>query len=260
MNWAALDPALLGWPFAAALVVLASHVPLGREVLARGIVFLDLTVAQVAGLGILAAGLMGWQPAGWAMQALALATALLACAGLHAAERRWPALQEPLIGSLFVLAASLAALIAAHSPQGSEQLRDILVGQVLWVSPAQVGIAAVATALAMLLWRRWRQQRWAFYVAFAICVTQSVQLVGVYLVFASLIFTALATRGLAWRPALLGGYGIGALGCLLGLFGSALLDLPAGGIMVVTTAATALALASPLLRSRIVRDPGQGEA
>lgn len=243
MNWAALDPALLGWPFAAALLVLASHVPLGREVLARGIVFLDLAVAQVAGLGILAANLMGWEPAGWRMQAAALGAALFASMGLRLAEKRWPAIQEPLIGSLFVVAASLAVLLAAHSPHGSEQLRDILVGQILWVSGEQVGIAALIMALGVGLWQRWRGQGWTFYVAFALCVTQSVQLVGIYLVFASLIFPALAIRGHGVRMALYKGYGIGALGISLGLLASALFDLPAGAIMVVFLAVIAVVLA-----------------
>jgi zinc/manganese transport system permease protein len=243
MNWAALDPELLGWPIAAALVVLASHVPLGREVLARGIVFLDLAVAQVAGLGILTAGSLGWEPAGWRMQASALAAALLASAALRVAERRWPAIQEPLIGSLFVLAASVGALLAAHDPHGSEQLRDILVGQILWVSGESVLMAALATALALGIWAGWPRTGWAFYVAFAICVTQSVQLVGVYLVFASLIFPALAGRGLTLGPALGRGYVIGAIGSLAGIVCSALFDLPAGGVMVVTLALTAVLLA-----------------
>ncbi|MEW5771547.1 MAG: metal ABC transporter permease [Pseudomonadota bacterium] len=243
MNWAALDPGLLAWPLAAAALVLATHLPLGREVLARGIIFLDLAVAQVAGLGILVAASLGWPAAGWRMQAAALAAALLAGAGMRLAERRWPAIQEPLIGSVFVLAASLGSLLAAGDPHGSEQLRDILVGQVLWVSPTQVGTAALAMLAAMAVWWRWRRQGWAFYLAFAICVTQSVQLLGVYLVFASLIFPALAVRGLAARAALPRGYAIGVLGCVAGLAASALFDLPAGGVMVVTLACAALLLA-----------------
>jgi zinc/manganese transport system permease protein len=243
VNWAALDPGLLGWPMAAALVVLASHVPLGREVLARGIVFLDLAVAQVAGLGILAAGILGWEPAGWRMQAAALTAALVASSGLRVVEKRWPAIQEPLIGSLFVLAASLAILLAASDPHGSEQLHDILAGQILWVTGGQVGIAALATAIALAIWKGWHGKGWAFYIAFAICITQAVQLVGVYLVFSSLIFPALAVRGQAIRPALLRGYGIGVIGCLTGLVCSALFDLPAGAIIVVTLAIAALSLA-----------------
>jgi len=62
MNWAALDPGLLGWPFVAGLLVLATHVPLGRRVLARGIIFLDLAIAQIAVLGVIAAHTLGWKP------------------------------------------------------------------------------------------------------------------------------------------------------------------------------------------------------
>ena len=249
MNWAALDPDLLAWPLAAALLVLATHVPLGRVVLARGIVFLDLAVAQVAALGILIANQMGWEPAGWRMQAVALSAALLASAGLRLAEKRWSAIQEPLIGSLFVLAASLAVLLAAHDPHGSEQLRDILAGQILWVSGEQVGISALIMALGIGLWMRWPDRGWTFYGAFALCVTQSVQLVGVYLVFASLIFPALAIRWLGMGKSLFKGYGIGALGALIGLLASALFDLPAGAIMVVTLATIAILLSPIRTRS-----------
>ena len=108
MNWAALDPGLLGWPFVAGLLVLATHVPLGRRVLARGIIFLDLAIAQIAVLGVIVAHTLGWETQGWQTQLAAVAAALAGAAFLAWCESRWPDIQEALIGSSFAVAASLA--------------------------------------------------------------------------------------------------------------------------------------------------------
>src|SRR5690606_10823415 len=85
-----LDWAILGLPFLAGLLVLLTHVPLGMQVLARGIVFIDLAIAQVAGLGVIAAHALGWDAQGWAAQLAAVSAALLGAALLTWTERRWP--------------------------------------------------------------------------------------------------------------------------------------------------------------------------
>src|SRR5512143_3545736 len=115
MNWDALDPGLLGWPFVAGLLVLATHVPLGRRVLARGIIFLDLAIAQIAVLGVIAAHTLGWETQGWQTQLAAAAAALAGAAFLARCEARWPEIQEALIGSSFAVAASLAVLLLSAS-------------------------------------------------------------------------------------------------------------------------------------------------
>ncbi|MDP1712061.1 MAG: hypothetical protein Q8K86_06355, partial [Candidatus Nanopelagicaceae bacterium] len=104
MNLAALDPGLLGWPLLTGLLVLATHVPLGRRVLARGIIFLDLAIAQIAVLGVIAAHALDLAPEGWPTQLAAAAAALTGAALLAWCERRWPDIQEALIGSAFVVA------------------------------------------------------------------------------------------------------------------------------------------------------------
>ena len=143
MNGSALDPALLGPPLLAGLLILATHVPLGRQVLARGIVFLDLAVAQIAGLGVIAAHFAGLE-LGWMVQIFAVLAAVVGAMLLHAAERHWPDTQEALIGSVFVVAASAGLLLLAHDPHGGESLHDLLAGQILWVGTAQLGVAAAA--------------------------------------------------------------------------------------------------------------------
>ena len=242
MNLAALDPGLLMWPFIVGLLVLATHVPLGRRVLARGIIFLDLAVAQLAVLGVVAAHALDLAADGWPTQ-LAAATAALLGAGLLAGcERRWPEIQEALIGSTFVVAASLAVLLMAGDPHGGEHLAELLTGQILWVMPAQVLQIAVlyAALLTLMAWRGERLGGLGFYLVFALAITASVQLVGVYLVFASLILPALAGRGLSTRAGLLTGGAVGALAYGVGLAASALFDWPAGPAIVIALAALAL--------------------
>ncbi len=239
MNLAALDPALLGPPLVAGLLVLTTHIPLGRRVLARGIVFLDLAIAQFAGLGVIAAHVAGWD-AGWDTQLVAFAAALAGAALLAWSDRRWPQRQEALIGSSFVVVACVAALLLASDPHGGEELQTLLVGQILWVNDAQLAAAAAIYAAIALLWRPLARHGIGFYALFALAITTSVQLVGVYLVFASLILPALATldRTRGWAtPA----FAVGAAGYASGLVLSALTDLPTGPLIVVALAAWALA-------------------
>ena len=88
--------------FLAGILVLATHVPLGQQVLARGIVFIDLAIAQVAALGVTIAGAAGFEGAGWEVQAAAAMAALLGAFVLTWTERKWPDVQEALIG-IFVV-------------------------------------------------------------------------------------------------------------------------------------------------------------
>ncbi len=245
IDWHILAPALL-----AGLLVLATHVPLGAQVLERGIVFIDLAIAQIAGIGVIGADALGLEPQGWAVQVSALSAALLGALLLTWTERRWPQIQEALIGVLFVLASCTALLLLAGNPHGGEHLKDLLVGQILWVSTTQlVGMAAL-TAVVLALWfgARGRLGRAGFYLLFAVAVTASVQLVGVYLVFTSLIVPALAVRSLRPGLRLALAYAVGATGYALGLALSARFDLPSGAVVVLVMAAIAPAV--PLLSRR----------
>lgn len=242
MNAAALDPGLLLWPFVIGLLVLATHVPLGRRVLARGIIFLDLAVAQLAVLGVVAAHALDLAADGWPTQLAAAAAALIGAAFLAGCERRWPEIQEALIGSTFVVAASLAVLLLANDPHGGEHLAELLTGQILWATPGQAMQIALlyGLLLAFMAWRGEQLGGLGFYLVFALAITASVQLVGVYLVFASLILPALAARGLSSRAGLLAGWTVGALAYAAGLSASALADWPAGPAIVIALAGTAL--------------------
>ena len=229
--------------FLAGLLVLATHVPLGQQVLNRGIVFIDLAIAQVAGLGVTAADAFGFEPEGWRVQVAAVGAALIGALVLTWTEKKWPEVQEALIGVLFVVAACVELLILANNPHGGEHLKDLLVGQILWVSTKSLVPIAVLYALALVAWfgLRARLGHAGFYLLFALLVTQSVQLVGIYLVFTSLIVPALAAKRFAERYRLAIGYAVGLIGYVLGLVASSLFDLPTGAVIVVTLLVTFIA-------------------
>lgn len=227
------------WPaFIAGLLVTATHVPLGMQVLGRGIVFVDLAIAQVAGLGVIGADFFGWEPTGLAVQVAALSAALACALMLTWTERRWPEVQEAIIGVVFVLASSAALLLLARNPHGGENLKDLLVGQILWVDVKRLVLPALIYAVILALWYGLRERigRVGFYVLFAWVVTVSVQLVGLYLVFATLVIPALATF-YSPRRRHLKAYVIGVLGYAVGLAVSALSDLPSGAMIVCAMAA-----------------------
>src|SRR5438477_8933252 len=229
MNLNSLDLAILLPAFAAGLLVTATHVPLGMQVLARGIVFIDLAIAQIAGCGVLVADRLGFEAEGIAVQIAAVTAALGGALLLTWTERVWPEVQEAVIGVVFVLGATGSVLLLASNVHGSEHLRDLLVGQILWVQQSRLVWAALVYAAILALWFGGRERlgRTGFYVLFALAVTVSVQLVGVYLVFATLIVPPLATRAMRrWRLA--AAWGIGALGYAVGLVASTALDLPSG--------------------------------
>ncbi|HEY3326114.1 MAG TPA: metal ABC transporter permease [Novimethylophilus sp.] len=242
MNFDTLNLNLLAPALLAGLLVLATHVPLGQQVLKRGIVFIDLAVAQIAALGVIAADLMGWEPQGWAVQAAALTAALPGAFLLTWIEKNWPEVQEALIGAIFVLAASAGILLLANNPHGGEHLKDLLSGQILWVTPAQLIPAAAVAVLTLAIWfgARQRLEHFGFYALFAVAVTASVQLVGVYLVFSSLIMPALAVRNWPQNRRLAGGYALGALAYAVGLALSAVFDLPSGAVIVWCLAGTGI--------------------
>jgi zinc/manganese transport system permease protein len=239
------------WPaLIAGLLVSVTHVPLGIQVLQRGIVFIDLAVAQIAGLGVVFAGWAGFEPQGAAVQVSALGAALAGGLALNWTDKRWPEVQEAMIGVAFVLAANAAILLLAANPHGAEHLKDLLVGQILWVSPGRLTSVAIASAAIAAVWFGMgaRIGRIGFYLLFACAVTISVQLVGLYLVFATLIIPALATRLTARRRLALA-YALAALSYAVGLGLSMLTDLPAGPLVVCAMTALGLALfmASTLL-------------
>ena len=240
MSFDGLALSILGPAFIVGLLVLLTHVPLGQEVLKRGIIFIDLAIAQIAGLGVIVAYQFGWEAHGLEVQLAALSAALLGALGLSWMEKKWGEYQEALIGITFILAATASLLLLANNPHGGDSLKDLLVGQILWVTWSQLLPVALVAAFILVIWFNYRQKlgRVGFYCMFALAVTSSVQLVGVYLVFASLIIPAIGSVG--YKKPLLVGFIIGSLGYGLGLILSSLFDLPSGAIIVWSITVIAL--------------------
>ena len=257
-------------PFLACLVLTAIHVYLGLHVLARGVIFVDLALAQVAALGVTIAFLAGHaiqsEAAYWYALAFTLGGAALFAASR---TRRAPVPQEAIIGIVYAVSAAAAVLVVDRAPQGGEHIKQILVGSILTVTPAEVGTLALLYApIGVLHWlvrrplleisfdpegagarRAVRAWDFVFYASFGVVFTSSVRLAGVLLVFAYLIVPATAAAALARsaRGRLLVGWALGLLVSVAGLVASWTWDLPTGATVVVTfgvlVAAVAVALA-----------------
>lgn len=230
--------------FIAGLLILCTHIPFGMRVLQRGVIFADLAIAQIAGLGVVIAALLELDQEPLLVQLIAASSALCGAGLLAWIERSAPEVREAYIGLTFVLSASLGILLMSHDVHASEHLKDLLVGQILWVNNEQLIGTAILSAALLLAWRSLRtsQSHFAFYGLFALAVTASVQLVGIYLVFASLIVPALATYRLhTQRMAYAAAIGISGYG--FGLLLSVWFDLPAGVTIVCTMAAIGLTTA-----------------
>jgi len=256
---------LLFWPFLAGLVLTGMHAWFGLHVLARGVIFVDLALAQVAALGITVAILYGHPVQSEAAYWYALAFAgggavLFALARPYEASMQ----QEAVIGIVYAVSASLGVLALDRAPQGAEHIKQLLIGSILTVTPQEVGaLAALYGVIGVVHWafrrpltevsfdpllagaRGRRIFLWdvVFYGSFALVVTSSVRIAGVLLVFSYLIVPA-AIAGLfaaSVRDRLLVAWGIGAALSAAGLYASWTWDLPTGpAIVAAFGAATAL--------------------
>ena len=143
---------LLAPAFIAGLIVAATHVPLGQEVLKRGIIFIDLAIAQIAALGVVFAHVM-FQAQGGALPILfAMLFALGAGVIFAWLESKAPKHLEALIGTAFVLSACMAILLLANDPHGGSHMQDMLAGQILWVSWQQLATTAAIYAILLFIW------------------------------------------------------------------------------------------------------------
>jgi len=258
---------LLWLPFLACLVLTAIHVYLGLHVLARGVIFVDLALAQVAALGITLAFLAGHPIQSDAAYWYALAFTVGGAALFSATRMRRASIpQEAVIGIVYAVSAALAVLVVDRAPQGAEHIRQLLVGNILTVGAADVGrlglLYAAIGALHAAMRRpileisfdpdgaaaRGRAIRWwdfVFYVTFGIVVTSSVRIAGVLLVFSYLIVpaavAALLSASVSARLAI--GWAAGALVSATGLWASFAWDLPTGAAVVATFGALMAAVA-----------------
>jgi zinc/manganese transport system permease protein len=266
---------ILWLPFAACLVLTAIHVYLGLHVLARGVIFVDLALAQVAALGLTVAILAGHEPASegayWYALAFAIAGAAL-FAWTRTREERVP--QEAVIGIVYAVSAALAVIVVDRAPQGAEHIKQLLVGSLLSVTGEDVVVIAVlyalvgalhwkvrATMLAISMGSARLPQRallaWdlLFFATFAIVVTSSVRIAGVLLVFSYLVVPAAVAALLAStvRARLAIGWLVGGVASAAGLGASWAWDLPTGAAIVATFGAAIAIVGAALWGQRLVR-------
>lgn len=262
------------WPFLACVVLVGIHVYFGLHVIKRGIIFVDLSLAQVAALGMTLAFLLGFELDGNVTYLFSLAFALLGgvvFALTRGVEGRVP--QEAIIGIVYAVSTAAAILAVSHSPEGAEHIRYLLVGSILTVSPGVVLKTAIIYTLVGIVHYLARDRFLAlsfgdargarrslvwdllFYATFGVVVTSSVRVCGVLVVFIFLVvpsvFAALVTESIGRRLAL--GWVFGLVGSALGLVLSFALDTPPGATIVCTFGAMLLVL---LLPFRLLQRPG----
>lgn len=239
--------------FVLCLLMIITHSYFGLHVLARGIIFVDLALAQVAALGISIAFLFGKEAHGIESQIYAFA-ATLSISFAFAQLRRIPqkVAREVAIGCVYVVSTALSIVILSQSSQGMEELKSILNGNILWVSWQEIGIVAIAYILISLLHvvfaKKFQQLSFSenetdspgflweflFFASFAIIITLAVNIAGVLLVFAFLIIPAFSASFLQehFFKQLLLAWIFGLSGCLIGLFVAYQSDLPVGATIV----------------------------
>ncbi|MGY3570190.1 metal ABC transporter permease [Vibrio paucivorans] len=233
--------------FICGLIALVGNVVLGQQVLKREIIFIDLAVAQVAALGAALSQYwlkhLGVIPQSWLGQMIGpWVLSLLLCGLIALMERRYKDQLEPMIGSLFVVSASVAVLLVSKDPHGADFIQGILNGQLLWSTWDDVWPLAIITA-AMLVVIKLKpsfMQGSGFYLIFAILMPITVKLTGIYLEFALLVIPALCASMLVGWRFLVASIGIGAFGIVTGIAMSAYYDLPSGASIVVTLFAVGL--------------------
>jgi zinc/manganese transport system permease protein len=263
------------WPIAACVLLPWLLVYLGLHVVRRGIIFIDIAMAQMASLGICVGVLLGFEPDSLIAYAIGLAVTLVGAAIFSVAGKRAGEIpQEAIIGISYVVAAAAAILLLSRSAHGNEEIRNMLVGDITVVSAAEVwkcfavflgvGVAHFVLRKKFLLvsFQReqayelgWRVRWWdfLFYATFGIVVTIFVRIAGVLLVFSYLIVPAVCAVILARAVSarLFVGWVISLIGGIGGLFLSYYWDLPSGSAIVCTFGALLLVISLiPLITRR----------
>lgn len=252
-----MDLSLFLPPLVACLVIVAIHSYLGLHVIAREVIFVDLSLAQMAALGSTVAILAGSQPDSTSAMLYALGFTTLGAAvfALTRTNEKGPVPQEAIIGIVFVMASAAAILVADRTPRGGEAIKDILVGSLLWVTwPTIIRLAGIYAVVGLFHWvlrrrfltisfnpdvavaKGWRIRWWdfLFYLSFGLVITFSVPIAGVLLVFSFLVVPAAIAFQFTRRQGALAAlsWTAGTLASALGLWVSFHYDLPTGPVVV----------------------------
>jgi zinc/manganese transport system permease protein len=251
---------VMQWPVIACLVLPGLLVYLGLHIVRRGIIFVDLALAQVAALGTCVAVLMHYTVHDWQTYLFASGFTFIGAVLftlLRTQEHRMP--QEALIGIVYVVSAAAGILLLSRSPEGNEELRRTLIGDVLLVRPNEVLKTFIVYVMIGGIHYRFRRHFLAitfdpeqaqrlstriaawdflFYVLFGFVVTSFVQIGGVLLVFSFLIIPAVSAGFLVGTlgAKLAVAWAVATIGSVLGLVASYEWDLPTGAAIVCALA------------------------
>jgi zinc/manganese transport system permease protein len=251
---------LMRWPLIASLVMSPIHCLFGLHIVRRGVIFIDLAVAQMAALGMAIAVASGHEATSMQSYWLALAFALGTALAISLTRFRLGNVpHEAIIGIIFVLASALGIVVLEKSPHGPEELRDILGGSIFLVQPGDVQHTAIAygiiLAVALIIWRgataislgeegaptglRRVAVDFVFYSLLAFVVASSVKIAGVLVVFTWLVMPPVAA--FLWvskmRSAVWLSLPIGLAGTLIGMWVSYTYDWQTGPAIVVVLGA-----------------------
>jgi zinc/manganese transport system permease protein len=264
------------WPIAACVLLPWLLVYLGLHVVQRGIIFIDIAMAQMASLGICVAVLFHVDLNSWTTFAIALSFTLAGAAVFSITGKRTSQVpQEAVIGISYVVAAAAAVLLLSRAAEGDEQIKQMLVGNILLVTPFEVwkcfGLFVAVGLFHFFLrknfllvsfdregaYQKGLRVRWwdfLFYAVFGLVVTSFVRIAGVLLVFSYLIVPAVCGINLASRIGnrLLIGWIIALIGGVAGLFLSFYWDLPSGAAIVCTFGALLILISLVALARRRV--------
>lgn len=250
--------ALMTKPFAACLVLVGIHAYLGLHVIERGVIFVDLALAQIAALGATVGFALGFGLHSQASYVTSLCFTFLGAIVFSLTRFRKPKVpHEAIIGIVYAVSSSAVILVLSRAPEGGEELKSLLVGHLLFVDWPELAKTALLYAVigAALWWARkplllisqdpqqafnrgMRVRFWDlfFYMTFGFVVTSSVEMAGVLLVFTFLVVPSVCA---AWTFDSVGkrlvlGWIFGVATSILGIIVSYTLDLPTGAAIVCT--------------------------
>ena len=274
-------------PFAASMILVALFSYLGIHIIARGVIFVDLALAQMAALGSITAVLFEVSPDSHLGYAFSFAFTTLGAfifSITHVKEEKRRAPQEAFIGIVFVVASAAAVLVASKTAAGHEIIEEIMVGSILWVNWSGVTkLLGVFLAVGIFHWflrrrfltislrekeaesRGWNIRWWdfLFYISFGIAITAAVPVAGVLLVFTFLVVPAVVAFLFSRKAGVLVviSWITGALASAMGLYFSFEWDLPTGplvvcvfGLMLLVAGAIASRFPTPMAEAEVVVD------
>ncbi len=215
------------------VMILCTHIPLGQEVLKRGIIFIDLAIAQAVGLGLVIAELLHVEH-GLIKEMFAVLSAIMTALVFRKIEKTMPQYQEALIGVFYVMAATLSLLVLSHHPHGAAHFNSLLSGEMLFVSWQDILIHLPIYIGGLLLWFKYSDAKKGllFYLLFAVLITSSVQLVGIFMVFIALIVPALMMSIAEIRLRM--GYVVAIVAMIIGLSVSLATDYPSSSCVIIS--------------------------